>query len=109
MAVSGRGGLRGRLDRLEAMTPPPSSSPEARAKVLEALETLKNLILEHGDEIDSDYRGRVAAGQDHKGALIAAKRAVWERTSEGRAALDVLDAARDRGRRELPEGQAPAP
>jgi hypothetical protein len=65
--------------------------------MLEVLETLKDLILEHGDEIDRDYRERVAAGQDHKGALIAAKRAVWGRTAEGRAALDVLDAVQDRG------------
>jgi hypothetical protein len=85
------------LDRLEAMTPAPSGSSEARAKMVETLETLKDLILEHGDEIDRDCRGRVAAGQDHKGALIAAKRAVWGRTAEGRAALEVLDAVQDRG------------
>jgi hypothetical protein len=89
--------LSRRLDRLEAMAPPPSGSPEARAKMLETLETLKDLILEHGDEIDSDCRERVAAGQDHKEALIAAKRAVWGRTAEGRAALEVLDAVQDRG------------
>ncbi len=89
--------LSRRLDRLEAMTPAPSGSPQARAKMGETLETLKDLILEHGDEIDRDYRERVAAGQDHKGALTAAKRTAWGRTADGRAALDVLDAGHDRG------------
>ena len=89
--------LSRRLDRLEAMTPAPSGSPEARARMVESLETLKDLILEHGDEIDRDYRERVAAGQDHKGALIAAKMAVWGRTAAGRAALEMVDAVQDRG------------
>ena len=92
-----RGSIQGRLDQLEAMTPAPSDSPEARARMVEVLETLKDLILKHGDEVDRDCRERVAAaGQDHKGALIAAKRAVWGRTAEGRAALDVVDALKER-------------
>jgi hypothetical protein len=65
--------------------------------MVESLETLKDLILEHGDEIDRDCRERVAAGQDDKEGLVAAKQAVWERTAEGRAALEVLDAVQDRG------------
>jgi hypothetical protein len=65
--------------------------------MVESLETLKDLILEHGDEIDRDCRERGAAGQNYKGTLIAAKQAVWRRTAEGRAALKVLDAAQDRG------------
>ena len=89
--------LSRRLDRLEAMTPAPSGSPEARAQMVESLKTLKDLILEHGDEIDRDCRERVAAGQDYEGALIAAKQAVWGRTVEGRAALEVLDVVQDRG------------
>ena len=89
--------LSRRLDRLEAMTPASPGSPEARGRMVESLETLKDLILEHGDEIDRDCRERVAAGQYYKGALIAAKRAVWGRTAEGQAALDVLDAVKDRG------------
>ena len=92
-----KGNIHTRLDRLEARTPPPSGSPEARARMVEAVETLKDLILENGDEIDRDCRERVAAGQDHKGALTAAKRTAWGRTAEGRAALDVLDAGHDRG------------
>jgi hypothetical protein len=66
--------------------------------MVESLKTLKDLILEHGDEIDRDCRERVAAGQeDYKGAHIAAKVAVWGRTAEGRAALEVLDTVQDRG------------
>ncbi len=54
---------------------------------------------EHGDEIDRDYRERVGRGEEHLPALVAAKQAVWERTAEGRAALEVLDALEERGGR----------
>ena len=87
-----RGNIHSRLDRLEAMTPSPTGSPEAWARMVEVLDTLASLILGHGDEIDRDYRDRVAAGQDYRGALIAAKRAAWGRTAEGRAALGVIEA-----------------
>jgi len=96
--------LSRRLDRLEAMTPAPSASPEARARMGEALDTLADLILEHGDEIDRDHRERVGRGEEHLPALVAAKRAVWERTAEGRAALEVLDALEERGGRGVPNG-----
>jgi porphobilinogen deaminase len=92
-----RGNIHTRLDRLEAMTPAPSGSPEDSVKMVEAVETLKDLILENGDEIDCGYRERIGRREEHLDALIAAKQAVWERTAEGRAALDVLDAVRDRG------------
>ena len=85
-----------RLDRLGATTPASSGYSEAWARMMEVLETLKDLILEHADEIDRDYRERVAAGQDHRGALIAAKRAAWGCTAEGRAALAVADALEER-------------
>ena len=88
--------LSRRLDRLEVMAPAPSASPEARARMVEALDTLADLILENGDEIDRGYRERVGRGEEHLPALVAAKRAVWERTAEGRAAQDVLDALQDR-------------
>ncbi len=91
--------IHARLERLsEGITPPDNPGDrEARAKMVETLETMAELILEHGDEVDRDYRERVAAGQDHRGALIAAKRAVWGRTAEGREALAVFDAVQDRG------------
>ena len=92
-----RGNIHTRLDRLEAMTPPPSGSPEAWAREVAAVETLKDLILEHGDEIDRGYKERIGRGEEHLDALTAAKRVVWERTAEGRAALEVLDAVQDRG------------
>jgi hypothetical protein len=97
VAVSRRGNFHGRLDRLEAMTPPPSGSPEARARMVEAVELLKDLILDNADEIDRDYKERIGRGEEHLPALIAAKQVVWERTAEGRAALEAFDAVQDRG------------
>ena len=89
--------LSRRLDRLEAMTPPPSGSPEAWARVVEALETLAALIHEHADEIERNYKERIEAGEEHLPALISAKRDALCKTEEGREALDVLDAGQDRG------------
>jgi hypothetical protein len=89
--------LSRRLDRLEAMTPPPSGSPEAWARVVEALETLAALIHEHAEEIDRNYKERIEAGEEHLPALISAKREALCKTEEGREALDVLDAGQDRG------------
>ena len=88
--------LSRRLDRLEAMTPPPSGSPEAWTRAVEAVETLKDLILENGAEIDRGYKERIGRGEEHLEALTAAKQVVWERTAEGRAALVVLDAFEER-------------
>jgi uncharacterized Ntn-hydrolase superfamily protein len=63
---------------------------------VEAVETLKDLILENGAEIDRGYKERIGRGEEHLEALTAAKRVVWERTAEGRAALVVLDALEER-------------
>ena len=92
-----KGNIHTRLDRLEAMTTPPSGNPEAWGRQVAAVETLKDLTLEHADEIDRDHKERVGRGEEHLEALTAAKTAVWERTAEGRAALAVLDATQDRG------------
>jgi hypothetical protein len=94
-----KGNIHTRLDRLEAMTAPPSGSPEAWAREVVAVETLAGLIHEHADEIDRNYKERIGRGEEHLEALTAAKRVVWERTAEGWAALDVLDAVQDRGGR----------
>jgi hypothetical protein len=91
-----KGNIHTRLDRLEAMTPPPSGSPEAWAREVAAVETLKDLVLENGDGIDRDCKERIGRGEEHLEALIAAKRVVWEHTAEGRAALAVLDALEER-------------
>jgi hypothetical protein len=92
-----KGNIHTRLDRLEAMTPPPSGSPEVWAREVAAVSTLKDLVLENGAEIDRGCKERIGRGEEHLEALTAAKRVVWERTAEGRAALDVLDAVQDRG------------
>ena len=95
--MKGKGNISGRLDRLEAMTPAPSGSPEAWARAVEALETLAGLIHEHADEIDRNYKEHIEAGDEHLPALVAAKRDALCKTEEGREALDVLDAVQDRG------------
>jgi hypothetical protein len=92
-----RGNIHTRLDRLEAMAPAPSGSPEARARMVGALDTLAGLILEHADEIDRGYRERVGWGEEHLPALVAAKWEALGKTEEGRGVLEVLDAVRERG------------
>ena len=89
--------LSRRLDRLEARTPAPSGSPTARARMVETLDTLKGLILEHASEIDRGYKERVGRGEEHLPALVAAKREAIGKTEEGCKVLEVLDAVQDRG------------
>jgi uncharacterized Ntn-hydrolase superfamily protein len=64
--------------------------------MVEVLDTLAGLIHEHADEINRDYKERIGRGEEHLDALIAAKRAAWGRTAEGRAALAVVDAVEER-------------
>jgi hypothetical protein len=97
-----RGNIRGRLERLRTRVEPPEEPGhgEAWERERETLDTIHRLILEHGDEIDHDYRERVARGEEHLPALIAAKREALSRTEEGRRAWAWADALEDRGRGE---------
>ena len=97
-----RKSIQSRLERLRERVGPPEEPgrSEAEGRVLDALETIHHLILEHGDEIDRDYRERVAGGEEHLPALIAAKREALSRTEEGRRAWAVAEALEERGRGE---------
>ena len=76
--------LRGKLDRLKARIGPPEDPVTgARWEASQrALSTLENLLHEHADAIERDH---------HKPALVAAKRAAWSQSEEGRAALAVVE------------------
>lgn len=94
--------LRGQLDRLRERIGPPPEDPkagEARERMRHILDTTHSLILEHGDEIDRDYRERIARGEDHKAALATAKRDALGKTQEGAEAWTVLEAVLERGER----------
>ena len=85
--------LRGKLDRLKARIGPPEDPVTgARWEASQrALSTLENLLHEHADAIERDHRERLDRGEDHKPALVAAKRAAWSQSEEGRAALAVVE------------------
>ena len=91
--------IRAQVDRLRAQIGPPPEDPkadEARERMRHVLDTVHSLILEHGDEIDRDYRERIARGEDGKAALVTAKRDALGKTREGAEAWAVLDAVLER-------------
>jgi hypothetical protein len=91
--------IRGQVDRLRAQIGPPPEDPKAgvaRERMRRVLDTVHSLILEHGDEIDRDYKERIARGEDHKAALVTAKRDALGKTREGAEAWAVLDAVLER-------------
>lgn len=97
-----RGNIHARLERLRERVEPreePGRS-EAWEQTKKVLDTVHSLIIEHGDEIDQDYRERLERGEDPKGALIAAKREALRETEEGRQAWAFVEAAVERGQGE---------
>ena len=97
--MRGKGNIYGRLERLEESVEQPGEAghSEAWERAQESLATVHSLILEHGDEIDRNYKERIEAGEEHLPALIAAKREALGKTEEGRRAWAVADAIWERG------------
>jgi hypothetical protein len=97
--MSGRG-MRRELRHLRERVGPPEEpgQSEARERQRETLETIHRLIIEHGDDIDRNYRERVARGEEHLPAIIAAKREALGTTEEGRRAWAVGEALEERSR-----------
>jgi hypothetical protein len=93
-----RGNIRARLERLRERVGPPEGPGdiEARERALRALETIRRLILERGDEIGRGYGERVGRGEEHLPALVDAKRDALGKTEEGREAGAVAYALEDR-------------
>jgi hypothetical protein len=82
-------------ERVKSPESPGRSEPWQRAK--KALDTVHSLILEHGDEIDRDYKERITRGENHKSALVAAQREALGKTEEGHEAWAMLEAVVERG------------
>jgi hypothetical protein len=97
-----RKSIHSRLERLRERVRPPEEpgNGEARDRAREALGTIHRLILEHGDEISRDYKERIERGENHKDALVAAKREALSKTEEGRRAWAWADAIEERRRGE---------
>ena len=93
-----RGSIHSRLEHLRERIGPPEEpgSGEAWERAREMLDTIHRLILEPGDEIVHNYKERVARGEEHLPALIAAKREALSRTEEGRRAGAWADAIEER-------------
>jgi hypothetical protein len=94
-----RGNIHARIERLGERMPSPDKpgDEEARERVMRALETIQRLILEHGDQIDRDYRERIGRGEEHLPALVAAKREAVTATEEGRRAWAIAEALEEPG------------
>jgi hypothetical protein len=101
-----RGNIQGRLEKLEASAEATGgrAHTEAWERAKETLDTLQRLILEHGDEIDRSYKERVGLGEDHKAALIDAKREALQQGEEGRRAWAEAQAFEHRGGRGVSYG-----
>ena len=94
------GSLNGRVSRLEGRMPdvPRDARQEERQQIIRVLNTAVRLIHEDREEANRDYRERMARGESAQDALMAAKRAVWSRTEEGREVLALFDAVKEKER-----------